>query len=241
MSNVYEPVEVVSDYFPDLVLTCVGNYGPNGRYPIYSDLIDAMAYTAKTRLKNHHQNVFLIEGGTGSGKSTLAIQICKAIDKDWSLSDNYIYGLTDLKRKLKTKQENCINFFDEGSVILNSFNSQRKEDKQLTVLFDTMRSLNWTTIICIPDYESCNKRIRENHVDYRLICPSKAPLPNRASRGFFNVYKRKRASFQKKVFWLPIGTGIYDALKPQLETEYHQIKRRSQDRILASFINEEDD
>lgn len=234
-----EPVEGVSKFFPDLVLTCVATWGPNGKHRVYSDMIEALAYTMRQRLANHHQNVICIEGGTGSGKSTLAIQLCRALKRDWSVADNYIYGLDDLKRKLDKQETDCIHLFDEGSVILNSFNSQRAEDKQISVLFDTMRSLRWTTIICIPSFTSLNKRIRENHVDFRLSCPDKAPLPNYASRGFFHAYKRKKSQFARGVYWMPIGTGIFTPLKPRIDKEYQEIKRKSQNRLIRAFIDEE--
>lgn len=234
-----EPVEVVSQHFPNLVLTCVGTWGPQGKYPIYSDLTEALAYTCKRRLARNYQNVLCVEGGTGSGKSTESIKFCKAMRRDWSLSENYIYSLSDLKTKLKKKETDCIHLFDEGSVILNSFNSQRAEDKQISVLFDTMRSLRWTTVIAIPEFSSLNKRIRETHVDYRLMCPPKAPLPGMDARGFFHAYKRSKATFSKQSYWMPIGTGIFSPLKPREEQEYQQIKRRAQDKLISKFVEEE--
>ena len=129
-----------SIYFQGYDLDLIGTFGPGGKYPIYSNLLDVFADVLKKNIKNGHQNVVVANGGTGSGKSTLLIDLCYKMSRDWELTENYIYSLKDLKRKLSKPDSSPISLFDEGSVSLNSFNSQRAEDKAMSVLFDTMRS-----------------------------------------------------------------------------------------------------
>lgn len=229
-----------SIYFQGYDLDLIGTFGPGGKYPIYSNLLDVFADTLRKNIKNGHQNVVVANGGTGSGKSTLLIDLCYKMSKDWKLTENYIYSLKDLKRKLSKPDSSPISLFDEGSVSLNSFNSQRAEDKAMSVLFDTMRSWGWSTFIAIPSFNDLNKRVRNTHVDYRLICPRKAPLPGYDPRGFFHVYKKIRYDLTDGIYWQHIGTGLFKKLAPRYDREYQTLKHASQVRLINEFIAEDD-
>ena len=65
--------------FLDADLEVVGSYRQEGRRLIYADALPAFADTLKQRLRDDHQNVIVITGGTGSGKSTLAIYLFYAL------------------------------------------------------------------------------------------------------------------------------------------------------------------
>lgn len=229
-----------SVYFQGYDLDLIGAYGPSGRYPIYSNLLDVLADYLKTRIKNGYQNVVVANGGTGSGKSTVLINLCYKMARDWEIKDNYIYSLADLKRKLSDLDSSPISLFDEGSVSLNSFNSQRSEDKAMSVLFDTMRSLGWTTFIALPRWKDLNARVRTNHVDFRIICPRKAPIPGYTPRGFFHLYKKVVYELNDSIYWQHVGTGIFKPLKPRHDMEYQALKRASQVRLINEFIAEDD-
>lgn len=225
-------------------LEVVGSYGWNGEdRMIYADALPAYAKVLKARLADDHQNVVVITGGTGSGKSTLAIQICRELAKQlghkWSLSDNYIYSTADLKRKLEDPKSSPINLFDEGSVSLNSNNAQKSEDKMMVVLFDTMRSLGWTSVICIPHIDSLNKRIRSYHMDYLLMCPDHPLMPGYDRRGFAQIFKHELRQFGKPYERL-IATTIYDDLPPRIRAEYARIKKEHQMALIEQFIREDD-
>lgn len=207
----------------------------NGR-PIYADLLTPMAKVLRQRIKNKRQNVIAVVGGTGSGKSTLAIQLCRRIDPKWDLAENYIYSTDDLKRKLSRPDSNPINLFDEGSVSLNSSNSMQKDDKMMVVLFDTMRSRGWTSIICIPSLESLNKRIRTYHMDFLIMCPNSTPLRGYDKRGFAMIYEHRLRDWGQP--WdKHIGTTLFDKLPPRIDKEYQEIKTEHQDLLIQRFIN----
>lgn len=222
-----------NSYFDrDLEIVALDNNGD----PIYSDLLTPFAEMLKKRIRSKRQNIIAVVGGTGSGKSTLAIQLCRRIDYKWDLAENYIYSTEDLKRKLSRPDSSPINLFDEGSVSLNSSNSMQKDDKMMVVLFDTMRSRGWTTIICIPSLDSLNKRIRTYHLDYLIMCPNTTPLRGYDKRGFAKIYEHVLRDWGQP--WdKPIGTTLFDRLPPRIDKEYQAIKTEHQNLLIQRFIN----
>lgn len=222
-----------NSYFDrDLEIVALDNNGD----PIYSDLLTPFAEMLKKRIRSKRQNIIAVVGGTGSGKSTLAIQLCRRIDYKWDLADNYIYSTEDLKRKLSRPDSSPINLFDEGSVSLNSSNSMQKDDKMMVVLFDTMRSRGWTTVICIPSLDSLNKRIRTYHLDYLIMCPNSTPLRGYDKRGFAKIYEHVLRDWGQP--WdKPIGTTLFDKLPPRIDKEYQAIKTEHQNLLIQRFIN----
>lgn len=222
-----------NSYFDrDLEIVALDNNGD----PIYSDLLTPFAEMLKKRIRSKRQNIIAVVGGTGSGKSTLAIQLCRRIDYKWDLAENYIYSTEDLKRKLSRPDSSPINLFDEGSVSLNSSNSMQKDDKMMVVLFDTMRSRGWTTVICIPSLDSLNKRIRTYHLDYLIMCPNSTPLRGYDKRGFAKIYEHVLRDWGQP--WdKPIGTTLFDKLPPRIDKEYQAIKTEHQNLLIQRFIN----
>lgn len=206
--------------------------------PIYSDLLEGFAQHLNTRIKAHYQNVVAFVGGTGSGKSTAALRTCRAVDPYFTLKGNYIYDTEDLARKLAMPPSDVspVNLLDEGSVILNSNKHSTKEATDIVVIFDTMRSRGMTTLICIPELRSLNNRIRDDHLNYLVVCGEKAPIPGYQRRGFCKLFMRTRPStFRNSVFWKPIGWGVYEPLPKALDEEYQTYKRKAQERLLDGF------
>lgn len=205
---------------------------------VYDDLLSPLAKLLKTRIKAHYQNTILIEGGTGSGKSTIGVQLCQMVDKNWSLAEDYVYGSEDLKNKLAKPNTSPVSLLDEGSVSLNSYNSLRADDKMLTVLMDTWRSLGKTTIICIPNRNDLNKRIRTNHIDYLIKCPAQSPIPGRKARGFCELYIHRYRDWGDD-WWKPIGLTRFPKLDRKTQAEYDKIKLSHQMDLIDKFVEAE--
>lgn len=209
-----------------------------------TDTIDLFAKELKKRVKERYQNVIVVEGGTGSGKSSAAITLAKAMDPNWSITDNYIYDLGDLRKKLSRAEAgekvSPISLFDEAVVTLNSRNASRNEDKSVLVLFNTMRSLGWTTILCIPSIFDLNKSLRTTHVDYKVRCPDRPPVRRRGmpKRGFLEFSKAKRKEFTRDAepYWYLFAAGIYPPMKKEWDEEYQKLKRAKQSSIIQDFI-----
>lgn len=221
-------------------------YKKNGSViPICSDTMDLFAKEVKKRIKDNYQCIVVFEGGTGSGKSSAAIRLAKTLDPNWSITDNYIYGLEDLQRKLdkadKGDKVSPISLFDEAIVSLNSRNANRAQDREMMILFNTMRSLGWITLLCVPSIFDLNKALRTSHVDYKLRCPDKAPLRGYDRRGFleFSVAKRNEFSRTGEPYWYLFSCGIFEPLKLEWDEEYQKLKREKQELLLNKFIERE--
>lgn len=210
------------------------------RLPIYSDLLRGFAKHLNMRIQAHYQNVVGFVGGTGSGKSTAALETAIYVDPYFTLAGNYIYDTSDLATKLDKPPKNVspVNLLDEGSVILNSNNHSTKEATDITVIFDTMRSRGMTSLVCIPELRSLNNRIRDDHLNYLVVCGERAPDPRYQRRGFCKLFMKTRPStFKNSVFWRPVAWGIYEPLPPDLDNEYQAYKRKAQERLLQGFYS----
>ena len=221
-------------------LDVVASYEDMGRTRlVYEDLLTPFSKTLKERIKKNYQNTIAVVGPTGTGKSTVAIQMCMLMDSNWDLSTGYIYGTADFKRALQLKKKHQIYLMDEASVCMNSANSQRRDDKDLVVIFDTFRSFSNTSFLCSPSLYNINKRIRENHLDYLLVCPAAAPIAGYSRRGFVKLYKHIGRDFGKPYFKL-LGTSLFHKLPKKVDAEYQRIKEEHQWQIIDNFIKEDD-
>ena len=207
---------------------------------VYDDLLTPLSKLMKKRIRNHYQNTVLVEGRTGSGKSTIGVQLCQLLSKDWDLDNDYIYGSKDLKQKLKNPGACPVSLLDEGSVSLNSYNSQKTDDKMLTILMDTWRSLGKTTIICMPNRNDLNKRVRINHLDYLVKCPVESPIPGRPARGFFTLYIHEYRDWADD-WWKPIGTSRFGKMDKKTQAQYDRIKLEHQMVLMEKYADSEDE
>lgn len=224
--------------FLEADLEVKGSYRQNGKtHLIYTDACPAFARVLKDRIKDDRQNVVFCGGETGSGKSTFAIDMCGLVDRNWNLKENYIYDVKDLQHKLNSPQSS-VSLFDEGTVSLNSSNAQRDEDKQLAVLFDTMRSLKWTTFIVAPRLESINKRVRETHVTFYCLVPSQPLVRGYDNRGCMQIYTKASNEWAGKTYWKLVATTLFPKLTPRVQREYDAIKKAHQLDLLDKFIGD---
>lgn len=199
-----------------------------------------LANLLNNRIKNHKQNVVLVEGPTGSGKSTAGITLCRYMDPKWNLEENYVYSAKDFKKSLRAKATDRITLFDEAAISLNSLNYARKDDKMMSGAFDTMRSRRWTTILIAPSKKEINGRVRDIHCDYMLKCPAVAPIKGYYATGFCKIYKHVQRDFGEPYFQL-LATCIFPDMPPGLKLIYDRIKSQHQDDYLDKWLEEDDE
>lgn len=216
----------------------VGEYStPDIDQGIYSDMLPVMAKRFKERLDDQYQNVIVITGGTGSGKSNLAINLARMLDPHWDLEENIIYSAADMAVKLDhLETASPISLYDEGSVVLNALNFNRKEDRDFMDLFDSMRSLGWTSILCLPNLKNLNGSLKATHMDYHFICPDKPLVEGYDRRGFFETYVPHTYQWTNKVYNLNCGAGVFSKIPRSVDTVYQDIKRRKQVKIIKKFV-----
>ena len=209
----------------------------NKRRGVYADMLEKMAAYVRRRAANKRQTVIVITGRTGTGKSTCAIQLARLIDPEWELETGYIYGANDLRNLLRDgRRKRSINLFDEGSVAFNSLNVRNRDDRDMVVLLDTLRSWEMTTIICIPSFYDLNKRIRDHLIDMWIQCPEKPLIKGKDARGYFEAYAPSSIEWTGKTYWNYLGAGKFGALPRELDEEYQQIKYDHQMKLVRAFI-----
>lgn len=220
----------------------VGTAG-DGTRAVYSDLVHQIAVQCRANLRNDGQNVLVVEGQPSSGKSTLGIDLALEINPEWNFEQGYVYDADDLKRILRVKSYENVFLFDEATLAVNSKDSMKKESKSIIAILDTLRSRHNTTIFCLPSFDDLNVSIRDRLAQWRLFCYSNHdhPLDDKSigGRGVFRAYVPKYGMFSR-VFWTPVGFGIYRDLTPAQKADYLPIKTAHQDRFIANYVLEED-
>ena len=207
------------------------------RRGVYSDMLEKMASLVRRRANNKRQTVIVITGRTGTGKSTCGIQLARLIDPEWDIEESYVYGANDLRELLKAgKGRRSINLFDEGSVSFNSLKSNARDDRDMVVLLDILRSWEMTTIICIPSFYDLNKRVREHLVDFWIQCPERPLIKGKPARGYFEAYAPSSIEWTGKTFWNFLGAGKFTSLPRELDETYQQLKYDHQMSQVKQFI-----
>lgn len=238
------PIWVKSVYFEQTLKAVASYYYGDKLQLVFSNLINRLALKIKAQVEKDNQVLVFIKGATSSGKSTLAIhlikELCQLFGWPFNFEDVYLYSPEDLAKKIKRKCENRINWFDEGSVAMDSLQSTTKTGRLFGQFFNTMRLRHYITIVCSPEVDNeLNKRIIK-HADYYIECPSKPPFPSQfkfQARGFFYVSVRTVYASGKR--WDErIATGIYNKLPKKTKEEYEKIKLSKNTDFESVFIKE---
>ena len=210
---------------------------------IYSDAFDVLVKTIVKRRRDGLMTTLMIEGDPGSGKSSMGLNLCVAIARalgcGFDLAKDLLYSPNDLWKKLEDPEANPINFMDEGSVILASNNAMQKSDRNIAVLFDTMRSRNYpVNILCSPTHLRINSSIRKDHIDFKIRCtPKDKPLIKGYGRGFFECRRAVRHEFKRdEPEWYMMYAGIFGDYPPMIREEYLNIKYLRQSTLMSDMI-----
>lgn len=192
-----------------------------------TDILPVFAKHLKKRCKGgRRQNLVSITGDTGSGKSTLGIALAMAMDPEWDIDEGYIYEDEDLKDRVRRNLDGAIMLMDEGTVTINAHDHNKKEVKQIGVIFDTMRSLGWTVFICSPRLSQISKTVRDVHIAYLIRIPR---------TGRMNIYYPKRGEFKSGIYWQLVARGPFPDIDGDVAKKYKAIKRQRQEAYLSQF------
>lgn len=200
---------------------------------IYENAMPAFADLLKENIADKRQNIVPVCGGTGSGKSMTILTLIKLMDPYWRLEPNMVYTSADLARKIARRNDaNPITMMDEGSVILNSKNAMTRDNKNIGILFDTMRSLGWTVFIASPQYKLLDKSVKDIHSNYMVMCPAKSPVKGYDPRGFATIYEHEVRDWGEGYFKPLVTTKV--PLPPKTTRDrYEKIKLERQLELLT--------
>lgn len=203
---------------------------------LYDDLIGELAKDMHENVKNHFDNVVVVEGAEGSGKSNLAYWIAKKYDPNFDISTGYVYDFDDLKEKLSQGNDKySIFWMDETSNMANNRDWQSNDNKNLVNLLEMMRSRGWTLIMCIPKKERLDCYIRENRIRYLVSCyPANFDRYGKKDRGYFELEKKNANGLMKHA-----GYGSYEIIPEEDKKLYEKIKLQSQEKKIKEIIGSE--
>lgn len=232
------PIWVKSPYFRKPLKWVARYYYGDEPRDVFANLVKRIAEKIADIVESDNQALIVISGPTSTGKSTLGLSIiaelCRIYKYPLALEDVYIYSPADLANKLDRKCENRINWFDEGSVSLNSLETMTKEGRLFSKFFDSMRLRHFINIVCIPEGKEINARILK-HANLYIKCPKKAPFIGFDNRGFFHTSIKIKYESGKE--WDQFtGTGIYPKLPKKLKNAYEDVKRAHNEVFEDEFI-----
>lgn len=194
---------------------------------IYSDMLPTFVKILQGRIKDHYQNVAMINGGTGSGKSNLGVGVLKLMDPEWDLEANYCYDTIDYLDLLSNPTSRLI-LVDEATNVLNSLDSRDRQNNDAVKLLDMMRSFGRTSILCTPNFMAVNKRVRNDHTDFLLAIPDRPLIRSYKRRGFFELYIPIRNLWAEETYWQCAGAGIFSEMDPETKRIYEKVKAAHQ-------------
>lgn len=208
-------------------------YGDELRY-IYGNGLQELGNICLQRKSKKYQTIILFTGPTGRGKSTAAIKMMQSIKPRWDIRSGYVYSASDLGRILQDKNAELV-LIDEGSIVINSKNSMRKDDVHIAQMFDIMRVLGKIVAVCTPNHNGINKYIRDTHIDFMCKCPVVSPIPGYDPRGFLDIYVHKTRDWGED-YYKHVCTTTFDPLGRKTQEKYDEIKmealKRTMDEIL---------
>ena len=120
-------------------------------------------------LKSDRDFIIAITGPTGEGKSTLAIQIAKNIDKRFDFQRNVAFSRKDFMDSIKANTPSSLPEYsvivaDEAINLLFSRQSMAGQQIELIKLLDMCRDRHLCLILCMPNFWSLDKHVRDNRV-----------------------------------------------------------------------------
>lgn len=197
-------------------------------------LLERLAEDIRSNVENEYDNLICIEGREGTGKSNLAVALCRAIDPDWDMQENYIYNYGEFVEAItsdKTDDRRRVFFLDEGSLVANKRESMSEDSKRFVELLETMRSRGWTLVMCIPSAERLDIYIREHRMRYLLRAWEKSwdVVYTESARGYFELLTRKGYGLDR---FKTVAYGRFPKMSPEDEKVYRKLKEASQVRLM---------
>jgi Zonular occludens toxin (Zot). len=203
---------------------------------LYEDLLDRLIEDMLYNLANEYDNLVLVTGEVGSGKSNAAYAICKKFDPNFSMEDGYVY---DAEQFFKNIQENNakgrVFWMDEGVNVANNRAFMTLNSRNFIELLNTMRSLGWTMVMCVPNEESIDIHVRLHRVSFKVDCQSLSWSNNHEKkRGYFelSIPLRVKGSF---VRYDSCGYGQFPKMDAETKMKYEEIKLKNQKERISNI------
>lgn len=126
--------------------------------------------------------LLLIIGYEGIGKSTLGMVACKIVDHSFNVS-RICFEADEFHRLVDTVPKYSAILVDEGTALLFSRDSMKRDNKRVVATLTQCRYKNLFIAICVPDFFLIDKYVRVHRA---------RTLLKLVGRGRFGFYSRKR-------------------------------------------------
>lgn len=199
--------------------------------------------------KKNFDCVFLIDGLERVGKSTLGITCAYYLSEGNFDINNIATDSVDAVNKIESLPDKSVLLIDEGSMVFNSKDGMKQEQKQLMKIINVVGQKNLIFIIVLPCFFDLNKQIAVRRSKFLLHCYADNEL-NRGRFAYFGEDDKKRLytygkrnydsySFPKRTTaqlgrytdFNPLGQEYIEAKKKSLYSALHEDERNKQDRL----------
>lgn len=203
--------------------------------------------------KKNWDGVILIDGHERVGKSTLGICIGYYLSEGNFSVENICADNEDAVKKIETFPDKSVLLVDEGSLVFNSRDAMKKEQKKLMKILNVVGQKNMIFIIILPSFFDLNKQIAIRRSKFLLHCYT----DNTLARGRFAYFgedaKKKLYTIGKKNFdsydypkrsinelgrftdFNPLGDEYLETKKKSLFSALHEDEKKKSDDIRAKI------
>jgi len=144
----------------------------------------------KIVFKKNWDGVILIDGLERVGKSTLGITIGYYLSEGNFGVRNICANSDDAIKKIESFPDKSVLLVDEGSLLFNSRDAMKKEQKKLIKILNVVGQKNMIFIIVLPCFFDLNKSIAIRRSKFLLHCYTDAGL-NRGRFAYFGEDAKK--------------------------------------------------
>ena len=199
--------------------------------------------------KKNWDGVFIIDGNERVGKSTLGICCAYYLSNRKFSVKNICVDTNDAVKKIETSPDKSVLLVDEGSLIFNSKDAMRKEQKKLIKILNVVGQKNMIFIIVLPSIFDLNKSIAIRRSKFLLHCYTDNKLQRGrfvyfgedAKKVLYSVGKKNYDSYQypkrhtnelgRFTNFNPLGQEYLDAKRKTLYSALHEDERTTHSKI----------
>ncbi len=199
--------------------------------------------------KKNWDGVILIDGLERVGKSTLGITIAYYLSEGEFFVKNICTDSNDAVKKIESFPDKSILLIDEGSLVFNSRDAMRKEQKKLIKILNVVGQKNMIFIIVLPSIFDLNKTIAMRRSKFLLHCYTDTKL-NRGRFAYFGedakkiLYSHGKKNYDSYQYpkrsvnelgrftnFNPLGIEYIETKKKSLYSALHEDDRKAHSKI----------
>jgi len=195
--------------------------------------------------KKNWDGIILIDGLERVGKSTLGISIGYYLSEGNFTVKNICTDNEDAVKKIESSPDKSVLLVDEGSLVFNSKDAMKKEQKKLMKIINVVGQKNMIFIIVLPSFFDLNKQIAIRRSKFLIHCYTDNTLQRGrfayfgedAKRILYSVGKKNYDSYQypkrsrndlgRFTDFNPLGQEYIDTKKKSLFSALHDEDRKA--------------